>query len=98
MALYVPLVKMTQQGVVNLKDHPSVYAEWSKYGGSIGAKVVNAVGCLGEYDYVVLVDYPAQKAALKGAGFAAEPGMVQTQTLPALPVEEFFEVMADLPA
>ena len=46
----------TQHGAANLKDHPSVYAEWSKYGDSIGAKVVNAVGCLGEYDYVVIVD------------------------------------------
>ena len=35
---------------------------------SLGAKVVCAAACFGEYDYVVVVDYPNEVAALKGSG------------------------------
>lgn len=98
MALYVHLAKMTDKGAANLSGHAATYAKWNSFGESIGAKVVSAVACFGEYDYVVLVDYPDEKAALKGAGYAAAQGMVQCQTLPACPVEEFFQTMSELPA
>jgi uncharacterized protein with GYD domain len=97
MPRYVHLAKMTQEGAANIKQHPAVYADWGRFADSIGAKVVCAVGCFGEYDYVVIADYPDEKAALKGAAFAAIQGMVRSQTLPAFPIEEFFEAVSDLP-
>ncbi len=97
MALYVHLSKMTQQGAAKIREHSSAYAEWGSFGETIGAKVVCAVACFGEYDYVVVVDYPDQTAALKGAGYAAAQGLVQTQTLPACEVADFFKTMSELP-
>ena len=98
MAIYVHLAKITQQGAINLRDHSSVYAAWNTFADSIGASVICAVACFGDYDYVVVCDYPDQTAALKGAGYASVQGMVQSQTLPACPVEDFFKAMSELPS
>jgi uncharacterized protein with GYD domain len=97
MALYVHLVNMTEQGATRIKDQKSGYAEYGSYAESLGAKVVTAVACFGHYDYVVVVDYPDAAAALKGSGYIAGQGIVQTQTLPAFPVEDFFKAMSELP-
>ena len=51
----------------------------------------------GEYDFVVIVDYPNEVAALKAAGYAAALGVVQVQTLPACQIEDFVKVMSELP-
>ena len=54
-------------------------------------------GLLGEYDFVVVVDYPNEVAALKGSGCATALGVVQVQTLPACSIEDFIKVMSELP-
>ena len=97
MALYVHLGNITEQGAAKLKEHASGYAEFASYAESLGAKVVTAVACFGQYDYVVVADYPDEAAALKASGFIARQGMVSTQTLPACPVEDFFKAMSELP-
>ena len=97
MALYVHLVNITEQGAAKIKDQSSGYADYGNYAESLGAKVVTAVVCFGQYDYVVVVDYPDEAAALKGSGFITRQGMVRTQTLSACPVEDFFKAMSELP-
>ena len=88
MALYVHLVNMTQQGATRIKDQASGYAEYGSYAESLGAKVVTAVACFGQYDYVLVLDYPNEAAAMKGAGCEVALGNVQVQTLPACPIED----------
>ena len=64
---------------------------------SLGAKVICAAACFGEYDFVVVVDYPNEVAALKGLGCATALGVVQVQTLPAYFIEDFIKVTSELP-
>ena len=97
MALYVHLSKMTPSGAAKIRNLGPEYATWKNFVDSRGAKIVCAVACFGEYDYVVLVDYPNEVAALKGSGCATALGVVQTQTLPACPIEDFIKVMSELP-
>jgi uncharacterized protein with GYD domain len=97
MALYVHLVKMTREGATRIRDLSSEYSKWKSFAESLGAKPACVVGCFGEYDFVVVMDYPNEVAALKAAGYAAAMGNVQTQTLPACPIETFFQVMSELP-
>ena len=97
MALYVGLSKMTREGTTKIRELAPEFAKWKGFVESLGAKIVCAVACFGEYDFVVIVDYPNEVAALKGAGCATALGMVQVQTLPACPVEDFFKVMSELP-
>jgi uncharacterized protein with GYD domain len=97
MALYVGLSKMTQEGAGKIRELAPVYGKWKSYAESLGGKVQCAVACFGEYDFVVIVDYPNEVAALKAAGYAAALGVVQVQTLPACQIEDFVKVMSELP-
>ena len=97
MALYVHLVKMTQQGASRIREISSSYERVGKFGESLGCKPVNVVACFGEYDFVGLWDCPNEVAALKLAACAVSDGMVQIQTLPACKIEDFFAVVGELP-
>jgi uncharacterized protein with GYD domain len=97
MALYVHLVKMTAEGASKVRDMASVYATVKNYGESIGCKWLHTVACFGEYDFVAIVEAPNEVAALKLAGCASSTGAVQLQTLPACRIEDFFQVMGELP-
>jgi len=97
MALYVHLVKMTQQGASRIREISSTYETVRKFGESLGCKPVNVVACFGEYDFVGLWDCPNEVAALKLAACAVSNGTVQIQTLPACKIEDFFQVVSELP-
>jgi uncharacterized protein with GYD domain len=58
---------------------------------------VSAAACFGEYDFVVVADYPNEVAALKSAGCATALGVVTVQTLPCCAMEDFIKVMSELP-
>jgi len=97
MALYIHLSKMTREGTTKIRNLAPEYAKWRTFVESLGAKIVCAAACFGEYDYVTVVDYPSEVAALKGAGCATALGVVQVQTLPACPIEDFVKIMSELP-
>jgi len=97
MALYLHLSKLTQNGAGKIRDVGTEYTKWRSFVESLGAKIVCAAACFGEYDFAVMVDYPNEVAALKGAGCATALGVVGVQTLPCCPVEDFAKVMSELP-
>ena len=74
-----------------------MYATVRSYGESLGCKWLNTVACFGQYDFVAIVEAPNEVAALKLAGCVASTGRVQLQTLPACRIEDFFQVMRELP-
>jgi|SwirhisoilCB2_FD_contig_51_4448730_length_753_multi_2_in_0_out_0_1 uncharacterized protein with GYD domain len=97
MALYVQLIKLTRDGAGKIRDLAAEYSKARSFNDSLGAKTLCAVACFGEYDFVTVMDYPSEVAALKSAGFATAMGNVQIQTLPACQLEDFFKVMSELP-
>jgi len=97
MALYVHLVKMTQQGATKIREMSSTYEAVRKFGESLGCKPVTVVATFGKYDFVGLWDCPSEVAALKLAACAVSNGTVQVQTLPACKIEDFFKVVSELP-
>jgi uncharacterized protein with GYD domain len=97
MPVYVGLVKMTGQGAGKIRNLAPEYAKWKAYADSLGFKPICALACFGEYDFVVVGEYPDEAAALKAAGYAVALGDVQVQTLPACQMEEFFKAMGELP-
>lgn len=94
MALYVHLSKMTRDGAAKIRNLAPEYGKWRSFVQSLGAKVIYAAACFGEYDFVVVVDYPNEVAAPKGSGCATALGVVQAQTLPAYFIEDFIKVMS----
>ena len=97
MPIYVHLVKMTREGATKIRDLASEYAKVKAFQDSLGVKRVCTVACFGEYDFVDVLDYPTEAAALKAAGYSAATGMVQIQTLAACRIEDFFKMMSELP-
>jgi|SRR6185312_8550773 len=97
MPLYVHLVKLTREGAGKIRDLASEQAKGQQYGESLGAKILCAVACFGEYDFVYIAEYPNEVAALKAVGYATSTGYIQIQTLPACQIEDFFKVMSELP-
>jgi len=97
MPLYVGLVKMTGQGASKIRNLAPEYAKWKAYADSLGFKATCALACFGQYDFVVIGEYPDDAAALKAAGYAVALGDVEVQTLPACQIEDFFKAMGDLP-
>jgi uncharacterized protein with GYD domain len=97
MPLYVGLVKITGQGAGKIRNLAPEYAKWKEYADSQGFKPICALACFGQYDFVVIGEYPNETAALKAAGYAVARGDVQVQTLPACQMEDFFKAMSELP-
>ncbi|MEJ2093671.1 MAG: GYD domain-containing protein [Gammaproteobacteria bacterium] len=93
MALYIHLVTMTEQGAVNLMQQPEGYAQYADFVQSVGGEIVSAVACLGQFDYLVVADYPDPDAALKASAYVAERGLMRAQTLPAWPIEDFYNAI-----
>ena len=97
MAVYLHLSKLTGQGASKIRELGSSYSTWRSFAESLGAKIVCAAACFGEYDFAVVADYPNEVAAMKSAGCATALGMVQVQTLPCCAIEDFVKVMSELP-
>jgi uncharacterized protein with GYD domain len=97
MPIYVHFVKLTQEGAAKIREIPAAYEKFKKFVDSLGAKPVCIVATFGEYDFVNVMEYPDQTAALKAAGFATADGFVRVQTVPACSIEDFFKVMGELP-
>jgi uncharacterized protein with GYD domain len=97
MPLYVHLVKMTRDGAAKIRDLAPEYGKVKAFQDSLGAKRLCTVACFGEYDFVDVLEYPSEGAALKAAGYSTATGLVSIQTLPACRVEDFFKLMSELP-
>ncbi|HEY6394991.1 MAG TPA: GYD domain-containing protein [Candidatus Binataceae bacterium] len=97
MPLYVHFVKLTRDGAEKIRELPPAYEKFRKFVDSLGGKPACVVACFGEFDFLNIVDYPDQAAALKAAGFATAQGYVRMETVPAYPIEDFFMVMGALP-
>lgn len=97
MPIYVHLVKITREGAGKIRNLTPEYAKVKAFQDSLGAKRLCTVACFGEYDFVDVLEYPDEAAALKAAGYSTATGMVQVQTLPACRIEDFLKLMSELP-
>ena len=97
MPLYIQLVKFNREGVMRIREVGQDFADVQRFNESLGAKFLYVVACMGEYDFVALGDYPDDDAAWKSAAYAAAQGNAAIQTLPARPIDEFFQMMSILP-
>jgi uncharacterized protein with GYD domain len=97
MPMYVSLVKFTRDGVMTMKDQGITRSETVKRNAEeLGGKLVNAYYCLGEYDVVAIWEFPDNKTAMKAAVKNAAMGHMQISTMPALPRNEWGQLLGDL--
>ena len=97
MATYIALMKLTEQGIKEIKDAPQRIAENIKQLEVMGGKLVALYAVMGEYDYVGIADAPSDEVALTFLLGLGANGQVRTTTLKAFSTEQFIEVIGKLP-
>ena len=99
MARAIVLLKLTREGAMNIEQARAIYEETKLFFSRTGYRVVDLYATLGEYDFVSIVEVPDQNAIqhfFRRGILAAAHGSFQVCTLPALPFEEFVEVVDEI--
>lgn len=77
---------------------PERYRKFKGIVESEGGKIVFFGGLLGPYDVVTLTEYPATRAAMKGAARIANLIAAQTLTMPVVDEGEFLSLLQEVSA
>jgi uncharacterized protein with GYD domain len=83
MARYVSLINWTEQGVQKFRDSLDRSDAASKLFESFGGSMVDIYWTLGQYDIVVITDFPDDETATAALLRVAELGSIRTTTMRA---------------
>ena len=97
MAAYIILMKLTEQGVKDIKNAPKRVEDGIKGFEAMGGKVLGFYTVMGEYDYVAIGEAPSDEVAMTFLLALGALGNVKTTTLRAFTKEEFAEMVKKLP-
>jgi len=89
MPTYVMLTNLTADGVRTLKNNPGRVSEVNSEVEQIGAKVIAQYATLGQYDFITIVEAPDEQTMAKVSVELGSRGTMTSQTLSAIPAEEF---------
>ena len=97
MATYVSLMKLTDQGMRNIKD-AGKRIEVAKHAiASAGGKWLGFYMVTGEYDYVCITEFPNDEAGVAFMLALGAAGNVRTSTMRAFTEAEFVQMISKLP-
>jgi uncharacterized protein with GYD domain len=88
MAVYVNLIRLTEQGVHNYQDTVERAGAYHAMIEKAGGRVLHQVWTLGEYDIVTLYEAPDDETAASLALRVASLGNVRVETLRGFTAEE----------
>lgn len=97
MPLYVSLMKVTDQGIKDIKNAPQRVALASQGMEAVGGKLLAFYLVMGEYDYVAVSEAPDDETAVTFTLGLGAAGNVRTTTLKAFTKEQFAEMVKKLP-
>jgi uncharacterized protein with GYD domain len=89
MPTFVMLTNLTADGVRTLKNNPGRVSEVNAEVEQIGAKVLAQYATLGQYDFITIVEAPDEKTMAKVSVELGSRGTMTSQTLSAIPAEDF---------
>jgi uncharacterized protein with GYD domain len=96
MQTYVILMKFTTKGAETLLESSRRYEKFDEGIRELGGRVVSAYGLLGDYDVLIIAEFPDEKAAMKTVIRAASRGTATSKTLTAIPLREFYGLVNDV--
>ncbi len=97
MAKYISLVNYKTKGIENIKESPNRLDAVKQLCESMGAKVEGFYLTMGRYDLILIMDAPDHETATKILLTTVSSGNVSTETLPALPEDEYRKIISELP-
>jgi uncharacterized protein with GYD domain len=93
MPIYVTLLKNTAQGAKEIKNFGNAVEEAAGWIERDGGKVLGAYALQGNYDFLWITEWPDHKGIGKSLLSAAARGIVVTETLEALPIDQFVALL-----
>ena len=97
MPKYVNLMKLTDEGIKNIKDLPQRLAANKKAMEAMGIKLLAFYVVLGEWDYVAFVEAPSDEGGMTFLLGLGGQGYVRTTTMKAFDMEEVGGMLKQLP-
>ena len=88
MPTYVSLVHWTEQGIKNYKNATRRAEDFSKLVESLGGRLREALYTVGEYDIVVVTEFPDDETATAALLQVGALGNVRTNTMRAFTADE----------
>ena len=88
MPTYLMLTTLTEKGVQTLNSNPARLREVNRDVEELGARVLHQWACLGEYDFVSVLDAPDDLTVMKLSVQLGARGSVRFETLPLVAVDE----------
>ena len=97
MPTYITLYKLTDQGVKAIKESPARAEAATKAIEAMGGKVIGIYYTMGEYDLIGIGEAPNDEVAMTFALALGSAGNVRTTTFKAFTIEQFAEIVKNLP-
>ena len=97
MPKYIALIKLTEQGIKDIKNAPQRIEQNIAGMEAFGGKLVDIYAVMGEYDYVSVGEFPNDEACMTFLLAMGSTGTVRTTTLKAFDREQFVELVKKLP-
>jgi uncharacterized protein with GYD domain len=88
MPTYVSLIHWTDQGIKNYKDTMERLEAFTKLAESMGGRVRESLYTVGEYDIVIVTEFPDDEAATAALLRVGSLGNVRTNTMRAFSADE----------
>ena len=93
---FVSLVRYTQQGLSKIKDSPARFDASKKAAEAQGGKILAWYLTMGQYDAVLISEFPSDEACAKFALSVGSLGNVSTATVKAFPEAEYRKIIGSL--
>ena len=97
MPTYVVLMKLTEQGIKDMKNFPKRFAANKKGVEAMGGKMIDFYAVMGEYDYVAIAEMPSDEVCMSFALALGALGNFRTTTLKAFTEKEFVKIVKKMP-
>lgn len=96
MPTFVTLARYTAEGAKTIVDSRDRYRKFEMAVREAGGRIVAAYGLLGSYDLLLVTDLPDEKVAVRLLMTAVSRGTVTTETLTAVPIDEFYDLASGM--
>jgi len=97
MPMYISLMKLTEQGIKDIKNAPQRVEEAAKGLEAVGGCLLAFYLVMGEYDSVGIYEFPSDEVAMGFLLGMGGTGNVRTTTLKAFTPEAVAEIVKGLP-
>jgi uncharacterized protein with GYD domain len=97
MPTYISLLRLTQQGIQNIKESPNRIAASRKAFEAAGGRLRDIYVVTGQYDFVAVVEAPDDETAARVALSLSALGNVRTETMRAFTEDEYRRIVGALP-